>query len=105
MAGAILISRGIGIPINSFGLDYIAERIRREISVKDWPIVCDVYRAYDHEGMMFLDLTESTPQCFAIFYLATLAAMKATDSHNLSFLGNLWEGLRQELEADPRHTA
>lgn len=102
MAGAFLISKNVGVSISSLGFDSIAESTRKEIDDTDWHLVSDAYRAYDHEGMMFLDLMETTPQGFNIFCVATVAAMKAA---NPELSQGVWEELRQKLEEDPRYVA
>lgn len=105
MAGAFLISKDVGVSMSTLGFDFIAESTRKEIAGADWAFVSDVYRAYDHEGMTFLYLIDATPLCFSIFYAATIAAMRATESKSPNFPKALWEELRQKLEEDPRYVA
>lgn len=105
MAGAVLLSKGAGLSMSTPTFDYIAESTRNEIPIDSWAVVAEVYRAYDHEGMMFLDLMDATPQCFAIFYAATVRALKAAESRNPNFPKTIWEELCEKMEEDPRHVA
>ncbi|ACI58941.1 hypothetical protein GGI64_005498 [Rhizobium leguminosarum] len=104
MAGSILISDKVGIPLNSFGMYYLIERIRNEFHVEDEIFKREIYETLDDQGMPFIVLNRQGKLGFNAFVRAAERAYdKAREEESFLIYGHLWRPLFDLLEADPRY--
>jgi hypothetical protein len=105
MAGTILISKGVGLPLSSVSFDHLVEEIRLSIANSYDAEFADAYRPYDHEGMMFVDLRELSTGAFSAFVSAVRsAAYTCAQNHGKTFEG-VWVDLAEALKEDSRFRA
>ncbi|NTG50763.1 hypothetical protein G6M04_25570 [Agrobacterium rhizogenes] len=103
MAGPIFISEKVLIPLSTFGLYYLIERIRQEFDDEDEIFKREIYETLDEQGMSFIVLSEQDKRGFNAFVKAARrACKKARQEEAFSTYGRLWEPLFNLLEADPR---
>ena len=104
MAGTILIAEKVGLPLGSFGLYYLIERIRTEFDDKDEMFKKEIYETLDDQGMPFIVLNRQKKVGFNAFVRAAERAYdKARHEEAFSRYGHLWEPLFDLLKADPRY--
>ena len=106
MAGAILISDGVGVSMSSVAFDHILEETRKKFAESEAGTIENIYRPYDHEGMMFIDLENISQAEFNLFCRATELARAEDLALNLSSSPQVdWNELCEELAKDVRYSA
>ncbi|EGM78696.1 hypothetical protein Rhein_1037 [Rheinheimera sp. A13L] len=101
MAGTILISEKTGVPLSSGGFEFIIEEIRKRFRDRDSSFMENIYRPYDHEGMMFISLIDSPKDEFVTFLRAAEIAFKDVDVSHWS--QPVWAELIELLSSDVRN--
>ena len=106
MAGAVLISDGVGVSMSSVAFDHILEETKKRFTESEKGIVENIYRPYDHEGMMFIDLQDISQNEFNLFCRATELARAEDLSRNLNSSPQVdWNELCEKLAKDVRYGA
>ena len=104
MGGSIIISKKVLLPLSTFGLYYLVERIRKEFDADDELFRTEIYETLDEQGMNFIVLDKQGKSGFNAFVKAARRARdKARDEDSFSSYGQLWKPLFDLLEVDPRY--
>jgi hypothetical protein len=106
MGGSILVSKGRVFAISTSDFDYLAERIRPELSANDPSVAAVAYEAMDEGGMTFLCLHELDAKNYRMFVDASKRAQSKALIDGL-FLKRpaLWHTFLEMLEEDKRFSA
>ena len=103
MAGTILISRGVGVPVSTLQFDYITERVRSEFGESERNFMEQIYSSMDEGGMAFISAESQGVEGFKIFLNAVQKAhRRAADTENYAIYQMLWEELERTILSDPR---
>jgi hypothetical protein len=97
-----LISKDEGVPMISADFDHLIEEIRSSMSDPAGAASADVFRTYDHEGMMFISLAELSSEEFQVFVAVVRSAMKICVQNHRQVLAGVWTELVHALIKDPR---
>ncbi|WP_064684556.1 hypothetical protein [Rhizobium bangladeshense] len=103
MAGSILISDKVGLPLGSFALFYLVEKIRDEFDGKDEVFKKEIYETLEDQGMPFITLHRQSRAGFNAFVRAAGHAYnKARQEESFSTYSHIWKSLFDLLAADSR---
>lgn len=103
MGGTILVSKGYGVATSTADFDYLAERIRAELTSKHPSVAKAAYEPLDEGGLTFLSLEPLDGESFRIFLEATKQAeAKASTDASYPKQSALWHQLSDVLKKDAR---
>ncbi len=108
MAGTVRISNDprIGLPLNSFAFDYLADRIWEQFDPALSQIRDEIYLPRV-QGHMFITLSKQDVSDFHTFVDAVMKAKKADPNANeqgvVRSCYELWDLLIDKLQQDPRY--
>ncbi|WP_280118954.1 toxin-immunity protein system imunity protein CdiI [Burkholderia pseudomallei] len=103
MAGSIVISKEVRVPVSTSQFDYLVGRIGDQFHSSDMWIKDEVYLPMEEGGMSFIS-TESLNSSGLSIFLATVMRARAASQAEESFplYENVWNQLVEKLRQDVR---
>ncbi|WP_175818888.1 hypothetical protein [Burkholderia sp. BCC0419] len=103
MAGSIVISKDVRVPVSTDQFDYLIGRIGDQFDSSGMQIKNEVYLPVEEGGMSFISTESLDSNDLAIFLTAVMRARTAAQAEG-SFLlyENVWNQLVEKLRQDAR---
>lgn len=103
MAGSIIISKDVRVPLSTNQFDYLVERVGSQFGPLDMRVKEEVYFPMDEGGMMFISAESLNAQDFAAFSRAVMKARVAAQAEaSFSTFESVWALLLERLRQDAR---
>jgi len=103
LAGSILISKELRLPVNSQQFGYLAERIRRAFDAEGQPFLREIFSPADEGAMNFISAENGDEAALKAFFRAVvIAKSNASNEPSYEIYARFWNDLLALIRLDPR---
>ncbi|VWB21972.1 hypothetical protein [Burkholderia diffusa] len=103
MAGSIVISKDVRVPVSTSQFDYLVSRIGDQFGLSDIWVKDEVYLPMEEGGMSFISTESLNSNELSIFLTAVMRARTASqDEGSFLLYEGVWNQLVEKLRQDAR---
>ncbi|WP_124922062.1 hypothetical protein [Burkholderia stagnalis] len=103
MAGSIVISKDVRVPVSTSQFDYLVSRIGDQFGLSDIWVKDEVYLPMEEGGMSFISTESLNSNGLSIFLTAVTRARTASQAEeSFPLYENVWDQLIDKLRQDTR---